>query len=183
MNARNARALDWTVVPGDADDLQALATRCRRLVRQHALVAAGVAMVPVPVVGAAADVALLMRVLDRINGEFGLTPGQIARLAPAQQVAVYKSLSNAGAWFVGKVLTRGLVLTLLKLQGPRLVGSQLVRWVPLAGQAASAALTFGALRWVCEQHITQCLRVATELKLPAPQPVDAVETAGASASR
>jgi uncharacterized protein (DUF697 family) len=174
MIFRSAEAPAWTVVPGGPADLEALAARCRRLVRTHAMVAAGVAMVPVPLVGAAADVAVLVRVLNRINAEFGLSPGQIERLAPAEQVAVYKALSNAGAWFVGKVMTRALVITLLKVQGPRLAGSQLLRWVPVAGQAASAALTFGALRWVCEQHIEQCVRVAGELTLPAPEPVDPV---------
>jgi hypothetical protein len=38
----------------------------------------------------------------------------------------------------------------------------------LAGQAVSAALTYTALRYVCEQHIRQCAEVARMLALPAP---------------
>jgi hypothetical protein len=40
--------------------------------------------------------------------------------------------------------------------------------VPIAGQAVSAMLTFGALKYVCEQHIRQCQAVARQLALPAP---------------
>jgi len=32
----------------------------------------------------------------------------------------------------------------------------------------SAALTFSALKYVCEQHILQCIDVSRQLALPAP---------------
>jgi hypothetical protein len=32
----------------------------------------------------------------------------------------------------------------------------------------SAALTYSALKYVCEQHIQQCLSVSRQLALPAP---------------
>jgi hypothetical protein len=32
----------------------------------------------------------------------------------------------------------------------------------------SALLTFSALKYVCEQHIQQCMAVARQLALPAP---------------
>ena len=41
--------------------------------------------------------------------------------------------------------------------------------VPIAGQAVSAALTFSALKYVCEQHIRQCIDVSRQLALPPPQ--------------
>ncbi len=37
-----------------------------------------------------------------------------------------------------------------------------------ARQAVSAALTFSALKYVCEQHIKQCIHVSQQLALPAP---------------
>jgi hypothetical protein len=33
----------------------------------------------------------------------------------------------------------------------------------------SAMLTYSALRFVCEQHIRQCMAVAQQLMLPAPE--------------
>ena len=45
---------------------------------------------------------------------------------------------------------------------------QAAKFVPIAGQAVSAALTYTALKYVCEQHIRQCMAVARQLQLPAP---------------
>lgn len=164
-----AATSDWTVVDGPSQDWQVVAQRCRRLVRQRAALAAGVALVPVPGLDWAADVGLLMRLLPRINAEFGLSPEQIERLAPDRRVVVYKAITSGGAMLVGKVVTRELVLKLVQLVGVRLTAQQAAKFVPIAGQAVSAALTFGALRYVCEQHIQQCMAVVRQLQLPAPQ--------------
>ena len=47
------------------------------------------------------------------------------------------------------------------------------RGEPIAGQAVSAALTYSALRYVCEQHIRQCVEVSKLLLLAAPAPAEA----------
>ena len=170
-----ARAIptEWEVVPGAADDpandLQAVAKRCRRKVNQRALFAAGVAMVPIPGLDWLTDVGVLVRLLPQINAEFGLTPEQIERLAPDRRVVVYKAISAGGGLLVGRVVTRDLVLRLIRLVGVRLTTQQAAKYVPLAGQAVSAALTFTALKFVCEQHIRQCMAVARQLQqLPPP---------------
>ena len=164
---------EWEVVPGAADDphndLQAVAQRCRKKVTQRALFAAGVAMVPIPGIDWLTDVGVLVRLLPQINAEFGLTPEQIERLAPDRRIVVYKAISAGGGLLVGRIVTRDLVLRLVKLVGVRLTTQQAAKFVPLAGQAVSAALTFTALKFVCEQHIQQCLAVARQLQqLPAP---------------
>jgi len=164
---------EWEVVPGatgdPAEDLQAVAQRCRKKVTKRALFAAGVAMVPVPGIDWLTDVGVLMRLLPQINEEFGLTPEQIERLAPDRRIVVYKAISAGGGLLVGRVVTQDLVLRLIKLVGVRLTTQQAAKFVPLAGQAVSAALTFTALKFVCEQHIRQCMAVARELqRLPAP---------------
>ena len=163
-------AVDWEVVPGPGEgaDLQAIARRCRKRVGQRALLAAAVAIVPVPGLDWAVDVGLLMRLLPQISADFGLSPGQIERLAPDRRIVVYKVISAAGGMVVGRVVTRELVLQLVKLVGLRLSAQQAAKFVPIAGQAVSAALTYTALRFVCEQHIRQCLAVARQLQLPAP---------------
>jgi uncharacterized protein (DUF697 family) len=163
-----AVATEWEVVPGDADDLQSIARRCRQRVARSALLAAGVAAVPVPGLDWITDVGVLMRLLPRISAEFGLTPAQIERLAPERRIVVYKAISAGSGMLIGKVVTRELVLRLVQLVGLRLSAQQAAKFVPLAGQAVSAALTFTALRYVCEQHIQQCLAVARQLQLPPP---------------
>jgi uncharacterized protein (DUF697 family) len=152
-------------------DLQAIAARCRKRVNRRALMAAGVAMVPVPGLDWATDVGLLMRLLPQINAEFGLSQEQIERLAPDRRLVVYKAISAAGGMVVGRLVTRELVLRLVQMVGLRLSTQQAAKFVPLAGQAVSALLTFSALRFVCEQHIRQCMAVARQLQLPAPASV------------
>lgn len=169
----------WTLAPGDESDLQAIVRRCRQRVRNRALLAAGVAMVPVPGLDWLTDVGVLVKVLGEINTEFGLTPGQIALLAPDRQLVVYKAISAGGGLLIGRVVTRQVVTTLLKLVGVRLSTQQAAKFVPIAGQAVSAALTFGALRYVCEQHIQQCVAVARQLQLPPPQPAERVDPVAA----
>ncbi len=166
--AATATATEWEVVPGVGTDLQAIAQRCRKKVSQRVLLAAGVAMVPVPGLDWATDVGLLVRLLPQISAEFGLTPEQVERLAPNRRLVVFKAISAGGSMLVGKVVTRELVLQLVRLVGVRLTAQQAAKYVPLAGQVVSAALTYTALRYVCEQHIRQCMDVARQLQLPAP---------------
>jgi uncharacterized protein (DUF697 family) len=154
-------------------ELEATARQCRRLVSQRALMAAGVAVIPVPGLDWLTDIGVLMKLLPQINEAFGLSPAQIERLAPERRLVVYKVLSASGGLVVGKLITRDLVLRLLKIVGVRLTTQQAAKYVPLAGQALSAALTYSALRYVCEQHIRQCAEVARQLALPAPaEPVE-----------
>lgn len=164
----SATVTDWEVVEGPGTDLQAVAARCRKKVSRRAMLAAGVAMVPVPGLDWATDLTILMRLLPQISAEFGLTPEQVERLAPDRRIVVYKVISATGGVLVGKLITRDLVLSLVKMVGVRLTTQQAAKYVPLAGQAVSAALTYSALRYVCEQHIQQCLAVARQLQLPAP---------------
>ena len=140
---------EWEVVPGVAGSaeagLQAIAQRCRRKVTKNALFAAGVAVVPVPGIDWLTDLGVLIRLLPQINAEFGLTPEQIERLAPERRIVVYKAISAGSGLLVGRVVTQDLVLRLIRLVGVRLTTQQAAKFVPLAGQAGSAALTFTAL--------------------------------------
>jgi uncharacterized protein (DUF697 family) len=161
--------MGWVAVPSTPEQIEAAARHCRRLVTQRALFAAGVAMVPLPGIDWITDIGVLLKLLPQINEAFGLAPEQIERLAPDRRIVVYKVLSAGGGLLVGKIVTRELVFKLLKLVGVRLTAQQAAKYVPIAGQAVSAALTFGALKFVCEQHILQCVEVARQLCVPAPQ--------------
>lgn len=148
--------------------LEAAVLHCRRLVRKRALLAAGVAAVPVPGLDWATDVGILLRLIPQINLAFGLSDAQIAQLAPERRAVVLKAVSAGGSLLIGKLITRELVLKALAAVGVRLTTQQAAKFVPVAGQAVSALLTYSALKWVCEQHIRQCLAVAQQLQLPAP---------------
>ena len=159
---------DWVLVPDTPEQIEAVARQCRRMVNRRALVGAGVALVPVPGVDWVTDIGILMKLIPAINRAFGLTPEQVERLAPDRRLVVYKAISAGGSLLVGRLVTRELVMQVLKLVGVRLSAQQAAKYVPLAGQAVSAMLTFSALKYVCEQHIRQCMAVARQLALPAP---------------
>ena len=171
------KAIDWVVVPGTPAQIEAAARDCRRMVNRRSLVAAGVAVVPIPGIDWLTDVGVLLKLIPDINRAFGLTPEQVERLSPDRRLVVYKALSAGGSLLVGKLITREVILQALKIVGVRLTTQQAAKYVPVAGQALSALLTYSALRFVCEQHIRQCMTVAQQLMLPAPEPA-AVDIAG-----
>ena len=169
-----------TVQPSDAefvafrdisdvpDPWQAVVKRCRRRVARSALLGAGVSLVPVPGLDIATDVALLARLIPEISREFGLSNEQIERLAPERRIVVYKAISAGGSMLLGRMVTQEVVLQVLRMVGVRLSAQQAAKYLPVAGQAVSAVITYAALRYVCEQHIRQCCEVARQLALPAP---------------
>ena len=159
----------WTLVPATETEIDAVVRHCRAMANQRAALAAGAAVVPVPGIDWVADVAVLLRLIPDINHAFGLTPGQVERLSPDRRVAVLKAVSAGGSLLVGKLVTRELVIAVLRKVGVRLTVQQAAKFVPIAGQAVSAALTYATLRYVCEQHIRQCVAVSRQLLLPAPQ--------------
>ena len=170
--ARPNAPVDWAVVPATTREIDAVVRYCRRLVSRRALMAAGVAVVPLPGIDWVTDVAVLMKLIPDINHAFGLTPQQIELLAPDRQVVVYKAISAGGWLLIGRLVTRELVMQVLRLVGVRLTTQQAAKFVPIAGQAVSAALTYSALRYVCEQHIQQCVAISRQLMLPAPSVAD-----------
>jgi uncharacterized protein (DUF697 family) len=164
-----AESADWVLVPDTPAQIEEVARQCRRLVNRRALVAAGVAVIPVPGLDWLTDVGILVKLIPDINRAFGLTPEQVERLAPDRRVVFYKAVSAGGSLLVGKLVTRDLVLRMLRMIGVRLTTQQVAKYVPVAGQAVSAALTFSALKYVCEQHIRQCMEVSRQLMLPPPR--------------
>ena len=167
----------WTVVPGSEREIDSVVRHCRRMVSRRATVAAGVAMVPVPGIDWLTDVAVLAKLIPDINHAFGLTPAQVERLAPDRQLVVYKAISAGGGLLIGRLITRDLVMRALRLVGVRLTTQQAAKYVPIAGQAVSAALTYSALRYVCEQHIRQCVAISEQLLLSAPARAEAPDAA------
>lgn len=144
--------------------------RSRRMLNKRALVAGFASAVPVPGLDWAVDAALLSKLLPKINAEFGLSAQQLDRLDPTQRDRVQKAIAMTGTVLVGKLITKDLVLKAAKMIGVRLTAIQAAKFVPLAGQAVSAVVGYAAIRYLGEQHIKDCVRVAqtAQLALPAP---------------
>ena len=151
----------------------ALAARvryCRRLLNRRALIAAAASAVPVPGLDWAVDAALLSRLVPEINAQFGLTPEQLDKLPHHKREQVQKAIGAIGSMLVGKFITRDLVLRFATTIGVRMTTKQVIRYVPIAGQAVSALMGYGAIRYLGEEHIKDCIRVmqSAQLALPAP---------------
>lgn len=168
-----ATALDFT--EGDARLIEAV-RRSRKMLHRRALMAAAAGAVPVPGLDWAVDAALLSRLIPAINAEFGLTPEQIDRLEPRQRDQVQKAVTMVGSVLVGKFITRDLVLKAATTIGLRLSAGQVAKYVPLAGQAVSAVLGYTAIRFLGEEHLKDCVRVARKAQLALPAPDSPVAT-------
>lgn len=159
---RSSRRAALTL-PGNARAIDEAAANARRMVTKRALMSAGVVLVPVPGLDFAADIALLTRLIDEINTEFGLTPDAIDRLAPRRRVLVYRAVVALGGAMAGKLITRELVTSMLKMVGVRITTKQAAKYVPIAGQALAASISFAAMRYVGLQHIRECVAVTREV--------------------
>ena len=149
---------------GDPGLLAAI-ERSQRLLHRRALVAGAASALPVPGLDWAVDAALLTRLIPRISAEFGLLPDQIDRLDPHAQERVRKAVAMVGTVLIGRLVTQDLVLRAARTVGLRMTAAQAARFVPLAGQAASAVMGYAALRYIGEQHIRDCVRVAQAAQL------------------
>jgi uncharacterized protein (DUF697 family) len=150
--------------------LAARVTQARQLISRQAWVAAAAGAVPLPGLDWAVDAALLSKLIPKINAQFGLAPHQILQLPLHQRERVQTAIALVGGALLGKLITKELMITALKAIGIRLSAAQAAKFVPLAGQAASAALNYAALRWLGEQHIKDCVRVVQQAQLALPAP-------------
>jgi hypothetical protein len=106
---------DWEVVPSTPAQIEAVAKECRKMVSRRALLAAGVAVVPIPGVDWATNVGVLLKVLPDINRRFGLSAEQVERLAPDRKLVVFKAITAGGTMLVGRLVTREVVMSMLRM--------------------------------------------------------------------
>jgi len=74
---------------------------------------------------------------------------------------IYDAAKKLGSNVIGKYLTKELIVQVLRKMGiRRLTTNQVARYVPIIGQAVSAALSYGAMKLIIRSHINECHRVA-----------------------
>ena len=149
-------ASDWVLVPETPTQIETVARQCRRMVNKRALVAAGVAAIPIPGIDWVTDVGVLMKLIPAINHAFGLTPEQVERLSPDRRLVVYKAISAGGSLLVGRLVTRELVMQVLKLVGVRLTTQQAAKYVPIAGWWSTRRSRPAAACWWASSSRVNC---------------------------
>jgi uncharacterized protein (DUF697 family) len=144
-------------------ELDAIRRESRKMVTTRALMSAGAAVVPIPGADIVADVGLLSTMLPEISKRFGLDHDQVAQLEPHLAQRVFVLASSMGNTVIGRMVTKRVVVALLRRVGVRLATASAARYVPLLGSAVAATISFGAMKLVGNAHIDDCHRAATAL--------------------
>ena len=154
-----------------ADDtaMQDAVKRSRKLLHKRALLAGAVSAVPVPGLDWAVDAAMLSKLIPEINKEFGLTPQQLDSLTPKKREQVQKAVTMVGSVLIGKLISRDMVIAAATKIGMRLTTKQLAKYVPFAGQIVAATVGYAAIRYLGEEHMKDCIRVAQQAQLDVPR--------------
>ena len=149
--------------------MQAAVKRSRKLLHKRALMAGAVRAIPVPGLDWAVDAAMLSKLIPEINKEFGLTPQQLDHLSPKKREQVQIAVTMVGSLLIGKLISRDVVMAAATKIGMRLTSKQLVKYVPFAGQIVAATVGYVAIRYLGEEHMKDCIRVAQKAGLDVPK--------------
>lgn len=154
--------------PARQTQIATAALRARKLLHRRALMGAVASSLPVPGLDWAVDAALLARLIPRLSAEFGLSAEQLDALEPSRRESVQKAVAMVGSVLIGKLVTREMIIRLVQKVGTRMAAKQVSKFVPILGQITAAALGYAALRYLGEQHIRDCMRVAQSVDIPLP---------------
>ena len=153
----------------DNADMQAAVKRSRKMLHKRALLAGAVSAVPIPGLDWAVDAAMLSKLIPEINKEFGLSPDQLDKLNPKKREQVQKAVTLVGSVLIGKLISKDLVIKAATKIGMRLTTKQLAKYVPFAGQIVAATVGYAAIRYLGEEHMKDCIRVAQQAQLDVPR--------------
>ena len=153
----------------DNVNMQAAVKRSRKMLHKRALLAGAASAVPIPGLDWAVDAAMLSKLIPEINKEFGLTPQQLDSLNPKKREQVQKAVTMVGSVLIGKLISKDLVIAAATKIGMRLTTKQLAKYVPFAGQIVAATVGYAAIRYLGEEHMKDCIRVAQQAQLDVPR--------------
>ena len=144
-------------------ELDHVRDEARSMVTKRALTSAGAAVVPIPGLDLVADVGILTSLLPAISERFGLSEEQVGKMEPGRAQQVLVLASSLGNNFIGRIVTKRLVVAVLRRMGVRVAAKSVARYVPLIGSAVAATVSFGAMKLAGNAHIEDCYRTAKAL--------------------
>ncbi len=144
-------------------ELDRVRAGCRKMVTNRALMSAGAAVVPIPGADLMADIGLLTSLLPDISRRFELDHDQVDKLEPHLAERVFVLASSMGNTLIGRTVTKRVVTALLRRIGKRIAAASIAKYVPFAGSAVAAGISFGAMKLVGDGHIDDCYRTARAL--------------------
>lgn len=142
------------------EELAAIKQSCRSMVTKSSSLSAGTAVIPIPGLDIGSDVAILMRLIPKINEKFGLSPEQIESLDIESKLFVMTAISNTGSKMAGKYITKTLIMTLLSRMGVKVASKGVAKFVPFVGSAVAGGISFTAMKYMGNSHIDDCYEIA-----------------------
>ena len=143
--------------------LDEIRSECRSMVTKRSLMSAGAAVVPIPGADVVADIGLLTNLLPKISGKFELDHDRVEKLDPNAMQQVFVIAASLGNNVIGRMVTRQMVVRLLRRFGVRLATASAAKYVPILGSAVAATISFGAMKLAGNAHIEDCYKTARAL--------------------
>ncbi|HJQ37848.1 MAG TPA: hypothetical protein VKB93_11990 [Thermoanaerobaculia bacterium] len=131
--------------------------------RRRARAAGVIAAVPMMGLDLAADVALLLEVIPAINRRFGLEPDQLNRLDSAGKIAFYRVARRFGGQFIGQAVTKEMIVKAITSAGLAIAAESVLKFIPVAGSAASAVISYHVFKRIAYSHIESCEKIVEEM--------------------
>lgn len=147
------------------EELERVRSKAKAMVTRRASVGAAASGIPFlgGVIGAGADVINLTTLLPAINKQFGLDPEQIDSLSEQNKKQVSVIVERLGSLVIGKVVTKQLVLTVLKRVGVQITARAAASAAPVIGQVAAVSLSFAMMKYLGNGHVDDCYTVVREM--------------------
>ncbi len=142
------------------EELEEIKKKCQSMVTKSSTLSAGTAVIPVPGLDIGSDVAILMRLIPKINEQFGLSPEQIDSMDTESKLFVMTAISNTGSKMAGKYITRKLIVMLLNKMGAKVAAKSVTKYVPFIGSAVAGGISFTAMKYMGNSHIDDCYEIA-----------------------
>ena len=160
------------MIPRTMEELEEIRQQCMAMVKRRAALSAFAGALPLPGVDVGMDVAIMMKLLSAINRRFGLSAEQLAKLNPELRAKIVVLATSVGSRIVGKIIRKETVVFLLKKVGRRLAARQMTKIIPIVGSAASATMSFMAMRYIGRAHVNDCYHICRRLIEESNTPVD-----------
>ena len=169
------------------EELEAVKQSCRSMVTKSSSLSAGTAIIPIPGVSIGSDVAILLRLIPKINEQFGLSPEQIESLDTDTRLFIMTSISTTGSKMAGKYITRKLITLMFKKMAGRISAKSASSYVPFLGSAIAGGISFATMKYMGNSHIDDCYEIIlatleneqlepAALIAPTPEPVPPLTT-------
>ena len=150
-------------MPKTIEELNRVRDECKSMVTKRAGVSGITAIIPIPGADVAADIGMLLQLLPAINRKFGLSLEQVDQMDDKIKILVLEIAKKLGNTIVGKLITKELVVQPVKKVATRMVTKQVVKYIPVIGQIASAGISFAAMKYVGNSHINECYQIVHQI--------------------